>query len=254
MTDVARRVQGSLLALGELSTMVSAAFARLPHLRFRVRGLDYQLVQVGVRSLPLTLAMAAVSGMVLAFQFGHGLERFGARLFIGQTTVTALFRELGPILTALIVGGRVGSGIAAELGGMAVTEQVDALRALGADPIERLVLPRLLATAIGLPLLAVLADVVAVIGAILVAKYQYDVSATLFLNGVYDFVTLNDFTSGIIKSVAFGLIIGAVACHAGLSATGGTEGVGRATTRAVVAGALSVLAADLVLTKLLLPR
>jgi phospholipid/cholesterol/gamma-HCH transport system permease protein len=212
----------------------------------------YQVLQLGIRSLPLTITMALFAGMVLAFQFGFGLDRFGAKLYIGQTTVTALFREIGPILTALVAGARIGAGIAAELGGMAVTEQIDAVRALGADPAQRLVAPRLLATVVSLPLLTICADVVGFYGAMAVSSLQYGVSSRLFLRGVYDFVTIGDFGSGLIKATAFGTIIGAVACHDGLRATGGTEGVGRATTRAVVSSALAVLAADLLLTKLLL--
>jgi len=196
--------------------------------------------------------MAAFAGMVMALQFGYGLERFGAKLYIGQTTVTAICRELGPILTALVVGGRVGAGIAAELGGMAVSEQVDAVRALGADPLQRLVAPRLLAVVVALPILTVFADLIGLAGGMLIARVQYGVSSRLYLRGAYDFVTIGDFSSGVVKSVVFALVIGGVACASGLSAKGGTEGVGRATTSAVVWSSLSVLAADVLLTKLLM--
>ncbi len=206
-------LDGAVASAGRVTLMVSGALRRAL-LRPRKLGLfTYQLLQVGVLSLPLVIAMAAFAGRVLAFQFGVGLERFGARLLIGQTTVLGIFRELGPILTALVAGGRIGAGIAAELGGMAVTEQIDAVRALGADPLARLVAPRLVAAAIAMPLLAVCADVVASAAAMLIA---------------------------------------AIACHEGLRARHGTEGVGRAATRAVVMGALWVLFADFVLTKVLL--
>src|SRR5262249_40313823 len=156
-----------------------------------------QLLQLGARSLPLTAVMAAFVGMVVAFQFGYGLERFGARLYISQTTVTALFRELAPILTALVVGSRIGAGIAARLGSVAVTEQIAAVRALGANPLQRLVAPRLLATVIALPLLTLCADAIGYVAAMAVADWQYDVSPRLFSAGVYDFVTVWDFASGL---------------------------------------------------------
>ncbi|HEY7954057.1 MAG TPA: ABC transporter permease [Polyangia bacterium] len=247
-----RAVDEGLVRIGEVATLIGRASAHLARGRRRLRHIVYQVLQVGVRSLPLALVMSGFAGMVLAFQFGYGLQRFGARLYIGQVTVTAIFRELGPILAALVVGGRIGAGIAAELGGMAVTEQVDAVRALGADPIERLVAPRLIAATIALPLLTIVADLVAVTGAVVIASFQYSVSPRLFLNGVYEFVTMGDFASGLFKSIFFGLLVGAISCQEGLRARGGTEGVGRATTRAVVAIAVSALAADFVLTKVLL--
>jgi phospholipid/cholesterol/gamma-HCH transport system permease protein len=254
-STLGRPVHRSALALAGLGDTAIFAVQALRRVGARPRQPDshvYQVLQVGVRSLPLALLMAVFAGMVMAFQFGYGLERFGAKLYIGQTTVTGLFRELGPTLTALVVGGRVGAGIAAELGGMAVTEQIDAVRALGADPLERLVAPRLVAVAVALPLLSICADAVGYAGAMLVAWFQYGVSPTLFASGVYDFVTISDFATGILKAFVFALIIGVVACHAGMRARGGTEGVGRAATRSVVAGSLSVLGADFFLTKLLL--
>jgi phospholipid/cholesterol/gamma-HCH transport system permease protein len=241
-----------LLRLGRLTLLLGRTIEGLLHRAVRVHDVVYQLQAVAVRSLGLVVTMAAFAGMVLAFQFGVGLERFGAKLYIGQTTVTALVRELGPILTALVAGGRIGAGIAAELGGMAVTEQIDAVRALGADPLQRLVAPPLLAVVIAMPLLTIITDAVGFVGGLLIARVQYGVPARMFINGVYDFVTIGDFASGLVKSVVFGLIIGVIATATGMGATGGTEGVGRATTRAVVASALSVLGADLILTKLLL--
>jgi phospholipid/cholesterol/gamma-HCH transport system permease protein len=241
--------EDNLVNLGDLTLLTGRAFRRVRGLR--LADLVYQIVQVGVRSLPLALSMSLFAGMVLSFQFGHNLERFGARLFIGQVTVTAILRELGPILTALVVGGRISAGIAAELGGMMVTEQVDAVRSLGADPVVRLVAPRILAVMISMPLLAVLADVVGTIGAIAIAWFQYDVGPQLFLNGVYDFVTIGDFGSGLFKALGFGAAIGIIACHEGMRATGGTEGVGRAATRAVVITGLTSLILDFILTKLL---
>jgi phospholipid/cholesterol/gamma-HCH transport system permease protein len=245
-------VSGLVESFGRLVLLVGRSTRGLLRRAVRLVDIVYQLQSVGVRSLPLTVTMAAFAGMVMAFQFGYGLERFGAKLYIGQTTITALVRELGPILTALVAGGRIGAGIAAELGGMAVTEQLDAVRALGADPTQRLVAPRLVAVTVAMPLLTVCADAVGFAGALLVSWAQYGVPPRLFVNGVYSFVEISDFTSGLFKSVVFGMIVGAIACSVGIHADGGTEGVGRATTRAVVASALTVLAADLLLTKMML--
>ena len=240
------------VGLGSVTLLIGGALRRLTRAPRRTETYLYQLVQLGVRSLPLTLATSAFVGMVLAYQFGYGLSRFGARLFIGQATVTSLVRELAPILIALVVGGRVGAGIAAELGGMAVSEQIAAVQALGADPLQRLVAPRLVAVMVSLPLLSVAADVTGFLSSMLVARWEYDVGPRLYVRGVLDFVTLADLLSGLIKTVVFALLVSAIACREGLRATGGTEGVGRATTRSVVATALAILAADLLLTKLLL--
>jgi phospholipid/cholesterol/gamma-HCH transport system permease protein len=247
-----RLTTDGIARLGEVTLVVGRAGTRALRRPIRLHEYFYQTLQVGVGSLPLALTISAFAGMVMALQFGYGLERFGAKLYIGQTTVTALFRELGPILTALVVGARVGAGVAAELGGMAVTEQIDAVRALGADPLQRLVAPRLFAILVALPILTVLADLVGLFGGMAIAGLQYGVSARLYLRGAYDFVTLGDFLSGVTKSIMFALIIGGVSCSFGLSASGGTEGVGRASTSAVVWSAVGVLLADVVLTKLLL--
>jgi phospholipid/cholesterol/gamma-HCH transport system permease protein len=247
-----RRFSSPLGRLGHVVLMVGRTTAGVAHRSVRIADVAYQMQAVGVRSLGLVIAMAMFAGMVLAYQFGYGLERFGAKLYIGQTTVTALVRELGPILTALVAGGRVGAGIAAELGGMAVTEQIDAVRALGADPLQRLVAPRILAVALTMPLLTVVADAVGMVGSLLVAWLSYGVPPQMFIHGVYDFVRIQDFASGLLKSLVFGCIVGVIASAAGLRAEGGTEGVGRATTRAVVASALGVLGADFILTKLML--
>ena len=250
---VGRRFTDAVVVrVGRATLLTARAVSSVLSRAVRVRDVIYQMRAVGVRSLALVVTMALFAGMVLAFQFGYGLERFGAKLYIGQTTVTALVRELGPIMTALVAGGRIGAGIAAELGGMAVTEQLDAVRALGADPTERLVAPRILAVTLAMPLLTVIADAIGAVGGLVVGWLQYGVPPRLFVSGVEDFVTIGDFGSGLFKAAVFGVIVGVISSWAGINASGGTEGVGRATTRAVVASALTVLAADFILTKLML--
>jgi phospholipid/cholesterol/gamma-HCH transport system permease protein len=252
ITALGRLTTDGVARMGEVTLVVGRAAARAFRRPIWFSSYIYQTLQVGVGSLPLAFTMSAFAGMVLALQFGFGLERFGAKLYIGQTTVTAIFRELGPILTALVVGGRVAAGIAAELGGMAVTEQVDAVRALGADPLQRLVAPRLFAVVVALPILTIFSDLVGLVGGMLMARVQYGVPSQLFLRGAYDFVTVGDITSGVAKSVVFALVIGGVSCTSGLAARGGTEGVGRASTSAVVWSSLGVLGSDVLLTKLLM--
>ena len=190
--------------------------------------------------------------MVMALQTAHTLALFGAKLYIGEVVAFSLVRELGPVLTALMVGGRVGAGITAELGTMAVSEQVDALRSLGADPVRKLVVPRMWALLITLPLLVVLADAAGVTGGALIASWELGLAPGFYFSHAFRMLTWADYFSGIAKTVFFAFAIGIVSCHNGLEARGGADGVGAATTETVVAVAISVLVLDFFLTKLLM--
>jgi phospholipid/cholesterol/gamma-HCH transport system permease protein len=190
--------------------------------------------------------------MVITVQFTLQLARFGAKEWAGNVVGVSLARELGPVLTALMVGGRVGAGIAAELGSMAVTEQIDAVRALGADPIKRLVAPRVIATTFVLPLLSTISVVVGVLGGAAIASIDADLPMMQFVQAALRSVTMGDFLSGVTKTVFFGFNIGIVACHRGMRARGGTVGVGRATTETVVITSVVTLISDFFLTKLIL--
>ncbi len=218
--------------------------------RWARRELVYQLEAVGIRSLTIAILTAAFSSMVMTVQFAVQMSRFGVKEYVSSVVSLSLVRELGPVLTALLVGGRVGAGIAAELGSMRVTEQVDAIRAMGADPIRKLVVPRVVATTIALPLLTVFADILGVLGAMVVARVGSGVGTRLFLESMLHSVALEDVMHGLVKTVFFGFLLGLVACHKGLSTTGGTEGVGRATTETVVVTSLVTLCVDFVLTNL----
>ena len=211
-----------------------------------------QLEQIGWRSLSIVGLTALFTGMVLALQLGSYLERFGAKMFVSRIVGVSLLRELGPVLTALMVGGRVGAGITAELGSMAVTEQVDAVRALGASPIRNLVVPRVGAVLIMLPVLTVISDLVGILGGLFIGVSELRVSGNFYLNSLLQILLLNDVLSGIGKSVFFGYFIGIIACHNGIHVTGGADGVGRATTTTVVAASITVLISDFFLTKLFL--
>src|SRR5579864_3932391 len=211
-----------------------------------------QLDSVGVRSLNVVNLTAIFTGMVLALQMGQFLGRFGATIYISRIMGLSLFREMGPVLTALMIGARVGAGITAELGSMKVTEQIDAMRALATSPVKKLVVPRVLATIIMMPILAALADAIGLFGGWIISVTQLGVSGDYFYNSLIQHVELGDFTSGIGKAIFFGYLIGIIACFKGLTARGGADGVGRATTSAVVAASISVLISDFFLTKLFL--
>jgi len=211
-----------------------------------------QIDALGVRSLSIASITSVFVGLVISIQFAFFLERFGMQDSVGKVVVLTLFRELAPVLTALTVGARIGSGITAELGSMKVTEQLDAIRMLGADPFKKLVYPRIWACALVLPALAVLSDVVGLLSGAVVVWLEYGISPSTFLNSAMETAKVLDFTSGVVKGVVFGLLIGTVGCFKGFNVAGGTEGVGVATTETVAIAAVGVCVADFLLTKLLL--
>jgi len=247
-----RRVLGMLDELGRFSLLVARTFRVMGRRGFPFRETLRQFEAITVRSSTIVLITALFTGMVLALQTATALGRFGAKPYTGSFVGLAFVLELGPVLTALVVAGRVGAGISAELGSMTVSEQVDAIRALGADPLQKLVLPRILAGTFGLPALTVFAIVLGVFGGGLVADLQYGITPSFYLQTVRTIVGPADFLSGVAKTVVFGFGIALVGCHVGITTTGGTAGVGRATTRAVVIASIGVLVSDFFLTKLLL--
>jgi len=210
-----------------------------------------QMVRVGVDSIPVVFLTTLFTGMVMALQTFHGFARFHAEGFVGSVVALSLTRELAPVLTALMVTGRVGSAMAAELGTMRVTEQIDALTALGTEPVQYLVVPRVVSSILMMPLLVILGDAIGMYGGYLVAVQLLGANPITYIDNSFQFLELSDVTSGIIKAAVFGLIFSLVACVRGYYTEGGAEGVGRATTRAVVGGSLSILFADFFLTKLL---
>jgi len=211
-----------------------------------------QVDLIGVRSVAVALTAALFTGMVLALQTAVNMARFGAENYVGPVVALSILRELGPVLTAILVGGKVASGITAELGAMKVTEQIDALRALGVNYVKRLVVPRLAAAALVFPLLTVLADGMGMLGGMLVAVVERDVDAYLYWNTIAYWVVLKDFMMGLVKGAVFGVLVTLIGCHNGLATEGGTEGLGRSTTDTVVQVAMGVIVSDYVLTKFLL--
>jgi phospholipid/cholesterol/gamma-HCH transport system permease protein len=238
--------------LGAVTLLARSVATRLVTPPFDWREAVRQMEAMGIRSTNLAAVIALFTGMVLALQTAYTLAAFGAKLYIGEVVGLSLVRELGPVLTALMVGGRVGAGITAELGSMTVSEQVDAMRSLGADPIRRLVVPRMWALLVGLPLLVVLADVTGIFGGLLISTWELGLAPGFYFSHVLRLMGYSDFLSGLGKSLFFAFAIGLIASYNGLSARGGADGVGRATTDTVVAVAISVLVLDFFLTKLFL--
>ena len=207
---------------------------------------------IGLASLGVCSLIALFTGMVLALQTAYGLAKFGAKLYVGTLVSMALVRELGPVLTAVIVAGRISSGIAAEVGAMQVTEQIDAMRALGASPIKKLVAPKVFAGLICLPMLTVFADIIGIVGGMIVAVTELNIGYFMYMNTVWNAVSIGDLFSGLGKTVFFGLIITLMGCHFGLSTSRSTVGVGESTTAAVVTASVLIMLSDTVLTKLFL--
>ena len=212
----------------------------------------WQMDEIGVKSISITGITALFTGMVLALQSAYSLAAFGGKFLIGRVVALSLVRELGPVLTALMVGGRVGSGITAEIGSMTVTEQVDALRSMAISPVRRLVVPRVIATVIMMPVLTALADVLGILGGLFIAVVELQMTAQDFLSSVWNYLKISDIMSGLAKTFFFGLEIAVIGCYNGLRVKGGAASVGRATTQTVVFASICVLISDFFLTKLFL--
>lgn len=211
-----------------------------------------QLDSIGFGSLTVVVLTGLFTGMAVTAQSGLTLDQFGAREVVGRLVGASIIKELGPVLTALMLVGRVGSGIAAELGSMVVTDQINALRALGTDPVRKLVVPRVIAGFLMTPVLTVISDSVGITGGWLVSRYQLHVNSGLFWSSVVNGLYMQDvYGMGLVKPFVFGFIIVTVACHVGLRTSGGTAGVGKATTVAVVAGSVLVIASDFFVNQVL---
>jgi len=215
---------------------------------YRVRSVFEQMAFVGVSSLPIVMITAIFTGAVLALQTMTGFRRFNAQDLVGTIVALSICRELGPVLTGLIVSGRVGSGMAAELGTMKVTEQIDALETLATDPVNYLVVPRFLAGFVMLPVLTALANVVGMAGGYAVSVFLLHANPTIYFRRSMDYLAFEDLYIGIVKAAVFGVIIALVGCHRGFKAAGGAEGVGRATTHSVVLSSMLILTANYFLT------
>ncbi len=246
------RLRRFLVHVGAVTLLTRQTFVALFTTRFEMKPFIYQLEQLGVKSLGIGAATAIFVGIVMAIQFAFSLEKFGAKDSVGRIVGLSEARELAPALTSLVVGSRIAAGMAAEIGSMAVTEQIDAIRALGADPVKKLVVPRMLAGIVIMPLMSFIALMLGVMSAMIVCNITFGISAAFFLSSAFDSVGLRDFFSGVGKTPFFGYLIAILGSYFGLHTTGGTEGVGRSTTTAVVVVSIAVLVADALLTQVFL--
>jgi phospholipid/cholesterol/gamma-HCH transport system permease protein len=236
----------------EATLMAGRAFRSVFTSPHYLRETLQQMDTIGVGSLMIIVLTGAFTGSILALQTSNTLKTFGATGVTGTLVMTSLVREMGPVLASLMLAGRVGSAIAAELGSMVVSEQIDAMRALGTDPIKKLVWPRLIALLVMTPALTLVADIVGAIGGGLVATTLMNVASSVYISAAKDALTYNDIIGGVFKPLVFGFIIAIVSCRAGLRTSGGTVGVGRSTTQAVVLSDILILASDFFLGKLIL--
>jgi len=244
------RARDFVTRTGEIALLSGRAFAAMAARPLETRLWFAQMEQLGVRSLGVAGIATTFTGMVLALQTAYSLPSLGVKYYIGSVVAKSLVRELGPVLTALIVGGRIGSGMTAEIGTMTVTEQIDAMRSMAVDPVKKLVAPKLAAVLVMLPSLTVIGCGLGILGGLLVAVFQLHVSASVYLNNIVQNLTLADVVSGVGKSFVFAYIIAIIGCYNGLHTEGGADGVGRATTDTVVTLAITIMISDYFLTKL----
>src|SRR5256714_2015104 len=242
----------SLVYVGEIAELGWVVIQQMIRGPFEREAIIAQFETIGVRSISIIGITSLFIGMVLALQTAYSLEEFGGKLFIGKVVSLSLVRELAPVMMSLMVGGRVGAGITAEIGTMKVTEQIDALRALATSPVRKLVVPKVLGTTIMFPVLTIVSNFVGILGGLIIAVANLHLTANWYLRSVIDTVKYNDLASGIGKTFFFGFGIGLIACYNGLRTSGGADCVGRSTTQTVVMGAITVLIMDFFLTKLFL--
>lgn len=235
--------------VGKLSHLVGRFFKEFRSRPFEWAEFRTQCVQIGLNSLPIALFSLLFVGLIFAFQFATAFKRFGAMNYVGRVNALSMIRELGPVFTSLVVGGRVGAGMAAELGSMVVTEQIDAIRALGASPYKKLLVPRVFASTLMIPLIAAVATTIGLLSAMMIVWLEFGVQPLQFYKDGIRYLTFIDFWSGFTKPFVFGFFIAIIGCYHGFSCGQGTASVGRATTQAVVSVSLMIVLVDFILTR-----
>ena len=241
---IGRMVINFTVETGRVLLLLRQTVAQIFMPPFDIKSIIKQMHEVGVRSVPVVIVTGLFSGMVLALQAYIGFKRFGAEAMVGSVVGLSLTREMGPVLTGFIVAGRAGAAMAAELGTMRVTEQIDALETLATNPVKYLIVPRFIAGVIMLPALCVLADIVGIFGGYVVTTGMYETSPVQYWQQTWDFLVVNDVMSGLIKACFFGGSTTLLCCYRGFYSEGGAEGVGRATTGAVVMSFMTILISD----------
>ncbi len=248
-------IGSTVLRFIEESGKVMVFFFKILMWTFRpplnLRNILRQMEEVGINSLPVVLIMAIFTGMVLALQSYTGFRRFNAEAFVGTVVALSMVRELGPVLSGLMVSGRVGAGMAAELGTMNVTEQIDAIYTLATNPVKYLIVPRFLATLFVMPLLVIFSDIFGISGGYLVSVKVLGTNPTIYIKRTWDYMELDDIYIGLFKACIFGMIIAVISCYQGFYTRGGAEGVGKSTTRAVVFSSLVILVSNYFITALM---
>jgi len=249
---IGERVLDATSGLGRITELFRQTIYWIGRRPLRSQDVVSQMMEIGVRSFPVIGLTALFTGMVLALQTGYAFSNFfGEPVYVGMAVGFSMVKELGPVTGSMVLAGRVGAAIAAELGTMKVTEQIDALYTLGTNPVKYLVVPRFLACLIVVPILTLLADIIGVLGGLLVSVYSFNIPATVYRNEILDFMRIDDVYQGLIKALFFALIIIMVCCYKGFTCEGGAQGVGRATTSAVVSSMVLILISDYFLTAFL---
>jgi len=249
------KVNGFIVGLGEIAIMSFWSMVNFfaPPWRYdKLQEFMWQCYDVAIKSLPIALITAFFTGGVMALQLTYSLSRFGLKTYVGTMVSMSIVRELAPVLTCLLVGGRVGAGMCAEIGSMTLTEQIDAMRSLGADPLIKLVAPRVLACILMFPVLTLLADVIGLWGGMLVVWQEAQLEPGFYWNSIKAYMWWEDYAVGIFKTFAFGYFVAIIGCYQGLKVVGGAEGLGKAVTFTVVLGLIAILISDYFLSKVLL--
>lgn len=249
--SIGTRVLGAIELTGDFAVLAGRTFAAVFKRPFDGKNLMNQFQAVGVNSIPVVVLTSLAVSMVFAVQLAFGFRQFQAEGLASQVEGLAIVRELGPVITGLMLSGRIGSAMAAELGTMQVTEQIDALYTLAINPVHYLVVPRFLAALIIMPILTAFADVVGILGGFLISVILLGTNPTVYNRRTYDFLSLDDIYIGLLKACIFGMIIAIIGCYQGLNTRGGAEGVGKSTTNAVVVSSLLILVANYFITALL---
>jgi phospholipid/cholesterol/gamma-HCH transport system permease protein len=242
-----------VLAVQDFLLLAGRAFRNIFRTPHYGADIALQMDELGVGSMPIVVLVGFFAGAVMALQMSRALAQYGQVGKTGTLVSITLVRELGPVLTAIMVAGRNASGIASELGSMKVTEQIDAMRALGTDPVQKLVTPRLIAISVMLPLLTIISDFVGMFGGFVIAKLFLSLSARQYWSSVWRALEMKDLLQGLLKPFVFAIVISLIGCFHGLRTSGGTQGVGRSTTQAVVAADVLIFVLDLLITKALMP-
>lgn len=246
-----RAVLANVEEIGKILLLFLSVLTWMFRPPLKLRNIFKQMEFVGVKSIFVVVLTGTFTGMVMALQGYHGFRMFSAEGLVGSTVALVMTRELGPVLTSLMVTARAGSAMAAELGTMRVTEQIDALAVMAANPVKHLIVPRVIAGVLMLPILTVVSDFVGILGGYFVGVHILNINAGIFVKNITRIVEVSDIFNGVIKAACFGLILTVIGCYKGFNTTGGAEGVGRATTEAVVLASITILVSDYFLTAIM---